>query len=33
MGIPPRVGDVVIAYYDDRDYAFGGVMTKLNKDG
>ena len=22
-----------MAYYDDREYAFYGVMTKLNKDG
>lgn len=27
------MGDVVISYYDDRDNAYGGVMTKLNKDG
>ena len=33
MGIPPKVGDTVIAYYDDGPCAFGGVMHKLNKDG
>jgi hypothetical protein len=33
IGIPPKVGDQVISYYDDRENAYQGVMTKLNKDG